>query len=182
MKNHKFGFAALPLVIIVLALFGIGAYVYTRPATPTISTPTVPTPPHPVACTKEAKICPDGSAVGRTGPKCEFAACPTVAAPVSGPITVRLFDINGSLLNKSYKIAFSAEVPDFRGYGERYKPYLTYLTDNRGTLVLESFPVGEYQVSVLDTPEPPDPVVITVTAGEAKTIDFRTIHSQVSAN
>ncbi len=32
--------------------------------------------PQGVACTEEAKICPDGSAVGRTGPKCEFAACP----------------------------------------------------------------------------------------------------------
>ncbi len=30
----------------------------------------------PVACTEEAKICPDGSAVGRTGPNCEFASCP----------------------------------------------------------------------------------------------------------
>ena len=29
-----------------------------------------------VACTLEAKLCPDGSAVGRTGPKCEFAKCP----------------------------------------------------------------------------------------------------------
>ena len=28
------------------------------------------------ACTLEAKICPDGSSFGRTGPKCEFAACP----------------------------------------------------------------------------------------------------------
>jgi len=30
----------------------------------------------PTACTLEAKICPDGSAVGRVGPNCEFAACP----------------------------------------------------------------------------------------------------------
>lgn len=29
------------------------------------------------ACTQEAKICPNGSAVGRTGPNCEFAPCPT---------------------------------------------------------------------------------------------------------
>lgn len=29
-----------------------------------------------VACTQEAMLCPDGSYVGRTGPKCEFAACP----------------------------------------------------------------------------------------------------------
>src|SRR5574341_767547 len=30
----------------------------------------------PKACTEEAKVCPDGSAVGRTGPNCEFAPCP----------------------------------------------------------------------------------------------------------
>jgi hypothetical protein len=30
----------------------------------------------PRACTLEAKLCPDGTAVGRTGPNCEFAACP----------------------------------------------------------------------------------------------------------
>ncbi|MHB0978063.1 MAG: Gmad2 immunoglobulin-like domain-containing protein [Minisyncoccota bacterium] len=29
-----------------------------------------------IACTMEAKVCPDGSYVGRTGPKCEFSACP----------------------------------------------------------------------------------------------------------
>jgi hypothetical protein len=29
-----------------------------------------------VACTMEAMECPDGSYVGRTGPNCEFAACP----------------------------------------------------------------------------------------------------------
>ncbi len=28
------------------------------------------------ACTQEAKLCPDGSSVGRTGPNCEFAPCP----------------------------------------------------------------------------------------------------------
>ncbi|MDB5204437.1 MAG: hypothetical protein JWP09_465 [Candidatus Taylorbacteria bacterium] len=29
-----------------------------------------------VVCTMEAKQCPDGSYVGRQGPKCEFAPCP----------------------------------------------------------------------------------------------------------
>lgn len=28
------------------------------------------------ACTEEAKLCPDGSYVGRIGPNCEFAECP----------------------------------------------------------------------------------------------------------
>lgn len=37
--------------------------------------------PHPnddqgVACTMEAKVCPDGSYVGRQAPNCEFAPCP----------------------------------------------------------------------------------------------------------
>lgn len=35
--------------------------------------------PSGIACTMEAKLCPDGSSVGRTGPKCEFAPCPTGA-------------------------------------------------------------------------------------------------------
>ncbi len=37
----------------------------------------------PIACTREAKICPDGSSVGRSGPACEFTPCPDAgpAAP-----------------------------------------------------------------------------------------------------
>lgn len=33
-------------------------------------------PTQAVACTMEAKLCPDGSSVGRSGPKCDFAKCP----------------------------------------------------------------------------------------------------------
>lgn len=58
-----------------------------------------------VACTAEAKLCPDGSAVGRTGPNCEFAACPTVDtvddnsqqpdAPVT--LSVKINETSGAL-------------------------------------------------------------------------------------
>lgn len=41
----------------------------------------LPRPSVPMACTEEAKLCPDGSYVGRTGPACAFAPCP------SGPDT-----------------------------------------------------------------------------------------------
>lgn len=34
------------------------------------------------ACTQEAKICPDGSTVSRTGLNCEFASCPTATNSV----------------------------------------------------------------------------------------------------
>ncbi len=42
-----------------------------------------------VICTAEAKMCPDGSAVGRTGPHCEFAKCPgaATAKPPTGART-----------------------------------------------------------------------------------------------
>ena len=31
---------------------------------------------HMSVCTMDARICPDGSSVGRVGPNCEFEACP----------------------------------------------------------------------------------------------------------
>jgi hypothetical protein len=39
--------------------------------------------PKPVACTMEAKLCPDGSAVGRVGHNCEFAECPAINSVLS---------------------------------------------------------------------------------------------------
>jgi hypothetical protein len=55
--------------IVLLALIGTAGFLYRnqlehRPAA------------LPGACTLDAKICPDGTAVGRTGPDCAFAACP----------------------------------------------------------------------------------------------------------
>lgn len=35
-----------------------------------------PFAPEGVACTLDAKMCPDGTYVGRVAPDCEFAACP----------------------------------------------------------------------------------------------------------
>jgi hypothetical protein len=40
----------------------------------------------PIACTEEAKICPDGSAVGRVPPDCEFAPCPSTCICPEGYI------------------------------------------------------------------------------------------------
>ncbi len=48
----------------------------------------------PVACTEEAKLCPDGTAVGRVGPDCEFAPCPEVPRkePPVQPPSAELYD------------------------------------------------------------------------------------------
>jgi len=45
-----------------------------------------PEPPGPI-CTRDAQLCPDGSAVGRTGPDCSFPPCPgdqTMPPPPNG--------------------------------------------------------------------------------------------------
>ncbi len=41
----------------------------------------------PVACTQDAKMCPDGSYVSRTGPRCEFKACPGLPISTTTPVT-----------------------------------------------------------------------------------------------
>ncbi len=75
MNNHRV-FITIMLVAIVVVLLGIGAYFVLSRKT------TQPMP----ACTQEAKQCPDGSYVGRTGPKCEFAPCPNVSpSPTPAP-------------------------------------------------------------------------------------------------
>lgn len=47
------------------------------------------------ACTQEAKLCPDGSVVGRSGPNCEFALCPTSASTTSN---IQQLNAPGSVL------------------------------------------------------------------------------------
>ena len=76
-----------------------------------------------VVCTMDAKLCPDGSAVGRTGPKCEFAPCPT---------TDQIIDLN--------KISLEL----MNGYLSQYKstnfPLAKRLTDYKiNSLTVNSF-------------------------------------------
>lgn len=62
----------------ISTLFSLGVILAACQANTTSTTSNPPTPPAPppVACTEEAKLCPDGSAVSRVGPNCEFAPCP----------------------------------------------------------------------------------------------------------
>jgi hypothetical protein len=61
----------IAIILALVAVLAVAAYVLGAK----LLTPT----PKQRACTQEAKICPDGSSVGRTGPNCEFAACPVVS-------------------------------------------------------------------------------------------------------
>lgn len=73
------------VVLVVLVLAG-AMYVQSQR-----SIDDVPAPDD-VACTEEAMLCPDGSYVGRSGPDCEFDACPTPPI-VPGPTPLPADDV-----------------------------------------------------------------------------------------
>jgi hypothetical protein len=60
------------LFVVAVFIVGILLYIYNPDGVEYKN----PNEPEQVVCTMDAKMCPDGSYVGRSGPKCEFAACP----------------------------------------------------------------------------------------------------------
>lgn len=65
--NHKAIKIILLAIGIILALGNFGSSNYSIPQS---------NPSEPVACTMDAKECPDGSFVGRVAPDCSFSPCP----------------------------------------------------------------------------------------------------------
>ena len=68
MQNRAF------ILIFIVVVFILGGLLYIYNPSPTEYEN--PKEKEPVVCTMEAKLCSDGSYVGRTGPNCEFTACP----------------------------------------------------------------------------------------------------------
>ena len=58
--------------VVLLITFVLGGIFYLKYPTPIKYDTDKPT-----ACAQDAKVCPDGSSVGRLSPNCEFAKCPT---------------------------------------------------------------------------------------------------------
>ena len=99
----------------------------------------------PQACTEEAKICPDGSAVGRQGPNCEFAPCPPANYTLYGKVTIgplcpvepcnRTFDYSGVRVNvydaasKNRVAKASADSSGYYGIKLEQGNYLVNVTD-----------------------------------------------------
>jgi hypothetical protein len=107
--------------VIALVLVGVGGYILgthqvnspkmsdTNPAisaSPTsmpTESPSTPAGDNGVACTMEAKLCPDGSYVSRSGPKCEFAACPSTSTKLPDGYIRRNYNPTDKLIDdKSY--------------------------------------------------------------------------------
>lgn len=54
-------------------------------------------------CTQEAKICPDGSSVGRSGPNCEFAKCPKSTSSPTDTSTWKTYE------NEKYSLSYPSD-------------------------------------------------------------------------
>lgn len=91
------GFAPILIIILVAAVILGGGYLYFTNQSK---------PPQKIACTADAMICPDGTAVGRTGPNCEFAACPTPKESTSSA------DMTDWKTYTSDKYSFTIKHPD----------------------------------------------------------------------
>jgi len=77
MSKYSANLLGIFAIAVIVALVGFAV------SRKNISEENIGTPNEPVVCTMDAKICPDGSAVGRTGPSCEFAPCPRVTSTPS---------------------------------------------------------------------------------------------------
>ena len=132
--------SGVSLIVIILIIVGVlvlagGVWYWKVNITPSGST----------ICPADAKVCPDGTTVGRTGPNCEFAPCPEAKDETAGWQTYR---------NKEY--GFEVKYPkswyayeDTRGssivistftkdkYDEYYGTFEhTKLGDNSGTIII----------------------------------------------
>lgn len=66
----------ITLVVVGLVTFSVGFYVFKTYPQIRGGASSTPTPVQDRPCTQDAKLCPDGTSVARTGPNCEFAPCP----------------------------------------------------------------------------------------------------------
>lgn len=95
----------------------------------------------PRACTMEAKLCPDGSYVGRTGPDCEFAQCP--ADPTAGWPTH-----TSAAMGFAFKYPKEYSAPQER---ENYLSLISPLNPNRAPKMLE-LQDGELKIEIVVEP------------------------------
>jgi len=74
------------LWILGLLLVGAAGYVFFASRGDEVATDDTATTTGNVICTMDARMCPDGTYVGRTGPNCEFV-CPTTGTSTTSGTT-----------------------------------------------------------------------------------------------
>lgn len=142
MKNIK-------ITLLILLVIGIAIIALFIIATKSTSVLT----PGPVACTEEAKMCPDGSYVGRTGPQCQFSACPTntvaTTTPTSTTTPKTTSGITGTvILGPSCPVMRNP--PDPQCADKPYKAALVVTTPDGSRVITEfsSDTTGKFKVNI----------------------------------
>jgi hypothetical protein len=97
------------------------------------------------SCTLEAKICPDGTSVGRTEQNCEFAACPT-SQPNSTPTVIEKGTVSGKLCYPSSFLPPGEIVAKNLDTGEKYTQGYKGTFDGGGQTYTLDLPVGIYHL------------------------------------
>ncbi len=148
-----------------------------------------------IACTMEAKLCSDGSAVGRTGPKCEFAKCPDEktediedaggGSDTGGGSGILPYKsgINGTVLRGPMcpVVRIGEECPDapyetevvISRVNTPSKVFTTMRSDKNGKFLI-NLPPGDYYVSALNDgiSKTCDSVLVSVGSDEVKNINI----------
>lgn len=77
--------------------------------------------PKVVACSLDAKICPDGSSVGRNGPNCEFAPCPISPTPTPFVLGEKIGKVYWNIQNPELSNETESEIKDaFANFNPRF--------------------------------------------------------------
>lgn len=120
----------------------------------------------PLGCTMEARICPDGTAVGRVGPNCEFAPCKEGEVVTTTPD-----DVDAHIASKAHLIVVSSPARD-----EKISSPVTITGQARGYWFFEaSFPIV-----IVDWDGRIIGEGIATADGEWMTEDFVPFHSTVT--
>lgn len=147
------------IISILLVLVAVIGILYYRTPTP---------PDEQVACTMDALMCPDGSGVGRTGPNCEFEACPAqdkfvgeLQQAVGGEFQLIIPSPDATTQEVTYalplEIRVSNALQDFIG---------------KNVIVYGTFTTGStYRVETLTEATPDDITIGTVALGETELIN-----------
>jgi len=92
------------VIFLVISVGAIGFLIFTNWWMPRFVDP-------PIACSEEAKICPDGTAVGRTGADCEFVDCPKVTEQTKVKVYFNNTQFNPNALDCGKVYPLDREIP-----------------------------------------------------------------------
>jgi hypothetical protein len=180
---NRRGFAPILIILIVVVVIALGGltlyYAAQRPSTPPPSQAVKP-PEGPKACTQEAKQCPDGSYVSRTGPNCEFAACPqttnsTAAGTLVGKVSIGPICPVERVGQPCPAPPEAYAARTFLVLSSPKKPVASFHADEQGNYRL-SLPPGTYTVVSAKTGmgfmSKDLPRVVTIKAGQTTTLNI----------